>query len=205
MEVYYNENDPFCCAWLARLMEAGLIPRGVIDGRDIREVKAEDVRGYRVCHWFAGIGGWPFALQLAGFDPTRSVWTASCPCQPFSSAGKRKGQADERHLWPVLAALVRQCPVELCLGEQVGSRAGYEWLDGVRSDLEAEGYTFGAADLPACCAGAPHIRNRLFWVAVADGAGRAQPDLHLFKRRPRQTVPGAGRTLLRHTLSHACH
>jgi DNA (cytosine-5)-methyltransferase 1 len=117
------------------------------------------------CHFFAGIGGWDYALALAGWPADRPVWTASLPCQPFSAAGKRKGQADERHLWPVFLRLVRDGQPATCFGEQVASDDGYRWLARVRDDLEEAGYAVGAADLPACCAGAPHIRQRLFWVA----------------------------------------
>lgn len=166
-DVYYNEFDIKTALWLEELSRCGLISDGVIDARDIRNVKSEEVKGYKRCHWFAGIGGWEEALRLAGWPATRSIWTASCPCQPFSVAGKQKGEEDERHLWPVLAALIRQCKPDCVIGEQVSSKDGYEWIDGVRSDLEAEGYTFGAADLPAASQGSPHIRNRLFWVAVA--------------------------------------
>jgi DNA (cytosine-5)-methyltransferase 1 len=146
-----------------------LVPDGGVDCRDIREVKANDLKGYRRCHFFSGILGWCEALRLAGWPESRPVWTASLPCQPFSVAGRGGAEEDPRHLWPVLAALVRECRPDCLVGEQVGSTAGREWLDGVRADLEAAGYAFGAADFPACSAGAPHIRQRLFWVATRTG------------------------------------
>ncbi|KKK66801.1 hypothetical protein LCGC14_2960470, partial [marine sediment metagenome] len=75
------------------------------------------------------------------------------------------GHADERHLWPAFYDLIAECRPPVVLGEQVASKDGREWLAGVRADLEALGYAVGAADLCAACVGAPHIRQRLWWVA----------------------------------------
>jgi DNA (cytosine-5)-methyltransferase 1 len=167
--VYYNENDPYAAAWLRNLIAGGHLPPDTVDERDVRNVRADEVRRYDQCHWFAGIGGWPYALELAGWPPARPVWTGSCPCQPFSAVGKRQGAGDDRHLWPVWFELIRQCRPPVIFGEQVASAIGYGWLDGVCADLEREGYAVGAAVLPASSVGAPHIRQRLFW--VADGVG----------------------------------
>lgn len=191
MSVYYNDNGAFCCAWLRESMKEGLIPDGVIDNRSIRDVDARDVEGFAQVHFFAGIGGWPYALRLAQWGE-RPVWTGSCPCQPFSAAGKRQGTADERHLWPDFYRLIAECRPATVFGEQVASKDGLAWLDGVRADLEGAGYAFGAADLCAAGAGeeaqgrisyedntfrweriivgAPHIRQRLYWVADAASA-----------------------------------
>lgn len=305
---YYNDHDPGACAWLRELIADGIIPNGVVDERSITEVKSSELVGFTQCHFFAGIGGWAYALRLAGWPDDRPVWTGSCPCQPFSAAGKQRGTADERHLWPVFAELIRECRPKTVFGEQVASAsvvgrmaktrsilsagvspakqsegfseareisrseegdslrsgrtpwgdtgqdpewilrgqrspvsAGWRenlgqsfigqdrfiegvrhrqcqgglprgeqcawglgrgkidsdcqsylieknpslkrfidanwrelekaslgaWLDGIRVDLEREGYAVGASVLPACCVGAPHIRQRLYWVADA--------------------------------------
>jgi DNA (cytosine-5)-methyltransferase 1 len=169
---FYNENDAFAAGWLRSLIGAGLIPAGTVDDRGIEEVAADDVRDFRECHWFAGIGGWPLALRLAGWPAARPVWTGSCPCQPFSAAGRRKGASDKRHLWPELFRLIRECRPECVLGEQVESAIGHGWLDGISADLEGEGYAVGATVLGAHSVGAPHIRQRLFWVADARGPER---------------------------------
>ena len=169
--LYYNEFDPFAAEWLRELMKAGLIPHGEIDTRSITEVKPDDIRHYTQCHFFAGIGGWSEALRLAGWEPSRPVWTGSCPCQPFSSAGNQKGKSDERHLWPVWYNLIRECRPATIFGEQVSSAIAHGWLDDVYKGLEAEGYACGAAVLPACSVGKPHRRNRLFFVAHAEREG----------------------------------
>jgi DNA (cytosine-5)-methyltransferase 1 len=178
---YYNEFDPFAAAWLRELMADGLIAEGEVDERSILDVRPADLRGYDQCHFFAGIGGWPYALRLAGWPDDRPVWTGSCPCQPFSSAGKQKGHDDERHLWPAFYELIAECRPSAVFGEQVASKLGREWLAGVRADLEDARYAVGAADLCAAGVGAPHIRQRLFWVAQSPDArppragGKPQP------------------------------
>jgi DNA (cytosine-5)-methyltransferase 1 len=169
MPTYYNEIDHAAAEWLRVLIAGGLIPAGTVDERSIVDVRACDLAGFKECHFFAGIGGWPYALHLT--DWRGPVWTGSCPCQPLSSAGQRRGHADERHLWPAFHRLIAECRPATIFGEQVASKDGREWLAGVRADLEHLGYAVGAADLPAAGVGAPHIRQRLFWVADADATG----------------------------------
>lgn len=168
---YYNEIDPFAAQWLRNLIAKGLIADGDVDERDIRDVQATDLAGYRQCHFFAGIGGWSYALRLAGWPDDHEVWTGSCPCQPFSVVGRASGVLDSRHLWPAFQSLIAVGKPSVCFGEQVASKDGREWLAGVRTDLEALGYAVGAADLCAAGVGAPHIRQRLYWVADANFSG----------------------------------
>lgn len=165
MSAYYNENDSFAAAWLRELIRAGHIAGGDVDERSIEDVKPGDLRGYRQCHFFAGIGGWSYALRLAGWPDDQPVWTGSCPCQPFSAAGQRAGFADERHLWPTWFHLIQQCRPPVVFGEQVASKAAEPWIDLVQSDLEAMDYAFGCVPFPAAGVGAPHIRDRAYWVA----------------------------------------
>lgn len=166
---YYNENDPYAAQWLKELIKRGLIAPGDVDDRSITEVRPDDLRGYQQCHFFAGIGGWSLALRLAGWPDNRPVWSGSCPCQPWSSAGQQRGFADERHLWPAFFTLIRECHPPTVIGEQVASAAGLAWLDHVFADLENADYAVAAADLCAAGIGAPHIRQRLYWVAHAEG------------------------------------
>ena len=174
---YYNEHDRFAAAWLRELIRDGLIPAGDVDERDIQLVQPADLAGYTACHVFAGIGGWAYALRLAGWPEDRPVWTGSCPCQPFSAAGKGEGFNDSRHLWPTWFRLIRECGPPVVLGEQAASRDGMAWFDHVSADMEAEAYAIGAADLCAASSGAPHIRQRLFFVAYAE-RGRPEGGRH---------------------------
>ncbi len=173
---YYNENDRHAAAWLRELIKRGLIADGDVDERSIVDVQPEDLDGYTQCHFFAGIGGWSYALRLAGWPDDRPVWTGSCPCQPWSVGnvwqGGGAGRHDSRHLWPAWLRLIRECEVDDLLGEQVANAIGKGWLDRVLTDLEDEDYACGATVLPACCVGARHERKRIFWCAYASGARR---------------------------------
>ena len=164
-DVYYNENDPFAVEWLKQLIVAGAIEPGDVDDRDIKDVKPHEIAHYTQCHFFAGIGVWSYSLRLAGWPRERPVWTGSCPCQPFSAAGKGVGFDDKRHLWPYWHWLISQLEPDTILGEQVASKDGLLWFDLVQADLEGSGYASGGLDLCAAGVGAPHIRQRLWFFA----------------------------------------
>jgi len=162
--VYYNEFEPAAAAWLRELMANNLIAQGDVDERSIKDVRGDDLRGYTQCHFFAGIGIWSAALRRNGWSDDRPVWTGSCPCQPFSAAGKGLGFEDPRHLWPEWLRLIGECGPDTVFGEQVASAS--LWLDLVSTDLEDRGYAVGAVDLPAAgFAQGAHIRQRIYWVA----------------------------------------
>lgn len=195
MAAYYNELDPFAAAWLRELIKANLIAPGEVDERSIEEVKAEDLKGFTQCHFFAGIGVWSYALRNAGWPDNESVWTGSCPCPPFSSAGTKKACpqcngtnpvphvgrtgyfvcclcdhewfADGRHLWPEMWRLISVGRPDAFFGEQVASNDGRTWLASVRASLEILGYAVGAADLCSAGVGSADIRQRLYFVADA--------------------------------------
>lgn len=172
MTVYYNEIDPYAAQWLRNLIAAGHLAKGEVDERSITEIQPDDLLGFNQCHFFAGVGVWGHALRQAGWADDRPVWTGSCPCQPFSAAGKQEGFADERHLWPTWFNLISQCRPAIVLGEQVAG--ALDWLDLVSTDMESAGYAFGAADLCAAGFGGAHIRQRLYFTGVANtlGSGR---------------------------------
>jgi len=192
MTAYYNEIDPYAAQWLRNLIDAGHIAPGVVDERSINDVRPGDLSGFTQCHFFAGIGGWSYALRLAGWPDDRPVWTGSCPCQPFSAAGKQRGAEDERHLWPAFFNLIRECRPGRVFGEQVAGAAGLAWLDHVCADLEGAGYAAAAASLPACCVGAHHRRERLFWVAHSECAQEERQREHGGQVLPKQKAEGFG-------------
>ncbi len=185
-KLVFNDIDRFVCNWVRKLF-----PESVVLNCDISRLQPGGfIKASNRVHFFSGIAGWEYALELAGWPGGRPVWTGSCPCQPFSGAGKRLGIEDERHLWPAMFRLIRECRPATVFGEQVASKDGREWLSRVRVDMETLGYAVGAADLCSpgtgekaegwiVCGdkgrwepiviGAPHIRQRLYWVANAIG------------------------------------
>ena len=167
MTAWYNEIDPYAAQWLRNLIAAGHIAPGDVDERSILDVRPDDLAGYTQCHFFAGIGVWSAALRAAEWPDDRPVWTGSCPCQPFSQAGRGGGFDDERHLWPAWSWLVGRCRPDVVLGEQVAEPDGLAWLDLVSTDLEGMGYACGAVVFPAAGVGAPQGRHRTYWLADA--------------------------------------
>ena len=197
MSAYYNEIDPYAAAWLRNLIRDGHIADGVVDERSISDVKPEELYEFTQCHFFAGIGVWSRALRQSGWEDDRPVWTGSCPCQPFSGAGTRKGMADERHLWPHWFHLIEECRPSTVFGEQVASKDGLGWIDLVQADMEGADYALGAFDLCSASFGAPHIRQRLWFVADTDnprsqgwiprGSDTQRQDQHRHVRRDSAT------------------
>ena len=178
---FFNDVDGYAASWTRNLIKAGELAPGVVDERSIRDLKPADVAGYRQFHAFSGIGVWSRALRDAGWPDDFNVWSGSCPCVPFSSAGRKRGFSDEQHLWPEWFRLIESCRPSIVVGEQVSSKDGLVWLDALRADLEKADYACQAFDLPACGFGAPHRRARLYFVAYARERGReilSAPWLH---------------------------
>ena len=102
--------------------------------------------------------------------PDCDILTAGYPCQPFSVAGKQKGTADDRHIWPYIRAIIAQKRPTWCVFENVYGHVALG-LDQVLADLEAEGYTTRPFVIPACSVGAPHRRDRVWIVGHTEDNG----------------------------------
>lgn len=161
---YYNEHNKKAVVWLRQLIKNSMIADGEVDERSILDVRP-DLKGFTQHHFFAGIGGWSYALRLAGWADDRPVCTASLPCQPFSEVGLKKGKDDERHLLPHFIKLVNPCNFKTIFGEQVPAAIRLGWLDDLYLEMERENYAVGSIVLTAAGEGAPHLRQRIYWVA----------------------------------------
>ena len=189
----YNEIERFAVPWLWELMNAKEISSGTVDTTDIRQLRAGYLADYERVHLFAGIGGWDYALSSPGGQSSEPVWTGSCPCGPFSTAGARRGTEDPRHLWPDMFRLIRECRPPTVFGEQVSGALGDRWLAGVFADLESEGYRVASADLPAACVGAPHMRQRLSGWPTPNVTSAAPEPAHRETARVHLRRPAIGR------------
>jgi DNA (cytosine-5)-methyltransferase 1 len=112
--------------------------------------------------------------RFADWQSDDIILTGGFPCQPYSQAGKRLGKEDSRHLWPEMLRFIREVRPRYIVGENVGGIVN--WSDGlvfeeVQVDLEAEGYQVQAFILPACAVGAPHRRDRVWFIANAGSQG----------------------------------
>ena len=107
------------------------------------------------------------------------IVTGGFPCQPFSTAGKRKGTDDARYLWPEMLRALREIRPRWVIGENVYGLVNWDngvVFDTVCADLENEGFEVWPVVLPACGVNAPHRRDRIFFIAYADNPGRRKSD-----------------------------
>jgi len=166
---YYNDIDPYCAKVLRRRIDDGMLPEGYVDDRDIRDVDETELRNYSQWHLFAGIGGFPLGLSWSGIGDDTRILTAGFPCQPFSAAGKRRGTADERYLWPVTAWCIGVVRPDIVLLENVSgliSMDGGRIFGDILADLDALGYVGAWHCVPASHVGAPHRRDRVWIVGT---------------------------------------
>jgi len=122
---------------------------------------------------------WPNAISYGDITKTDfTIWrgridilTGGFPCQPYSLAGQRKGKEDERHLWPEMLRAIREIAPRYIVGENVYGLTNWNGglvFNEVQTDLESEGYEVQPVILPACAVGAPHRRERVWFVAYSD-------------------------------------
>jgi DNA (cytosine-5)-methyltransferase 1 len=120
-------------------------------------------------------------LDVKQFDGTQykgavDVISGGFPCQPYSTAGKRLGKEDDRHLWPDMLRVIREVQPRYVVGENV--RGLVTWngglvFDEVQAELEAQGYEVTPFLLPACSVNAPHRRDRIWFIAYSDNKRRS--------------------------------
>ncbi len=119
---------------------------------------------------------WPKAISYEDITKTDftihrgsiDILTGGFPCQPYSTAGKRKGTADDRHLWPEMLRSIREIQPRYVVGENVRGLTNWNGglvFDQVQAELEAEGYEVLPFLLPACAINAPHRRDRIWFIA----------------------------------------
>ena len=123
---------------------------------------------------------WPKAISYANIKTTDftihrgkiDILTGGFPCQPYSTAGRRKGKEDDRHLWPEMLRAIREIQPSYIVGENVRGLTNWNRgvvFDEVQADMEAEGYEVLPFLLPACGKNAPHRRDRIWFVAYSNG------------------------------------
>ena len=136
--------------------------------------------GQKVLHYY-----WPYAEQFTDIKKSNftkyankiDILTGGFPCQPYSSAGKRLGKEDDRHLWPEMLRAIREIQPSWVVGENVRGLTNWNGgvvFDEVQADLEAEGYEITPFLLPACAVNAPHRRDRIWFVAYSHLYGSNQ-------------------------------
>jgi DNA (cytosine-5)-methyltransferase 1 len=125
---------------------------------------------------------WPKAISYEDITKTDftihrgsiDILTGGFPCQPYSSAGKRLGKEDERHLWPEMLRAIREIQPSWVVGENVRGLTNWNGgmvFDEVQAELEAQGYEVLPFLLPACAVNAPHRRDRIWFVANTNSNG----------------------------------
>ncbi len=123
-----------------------------------------------------GVGGGSQEVPCVDCLKTPTILTGGFPCQPFSVAGKRRGAADDRFLWPEMLRVIAEVRPRWVVAENVPGIIKMA-LDQVLSDLEAIGYTTGAVTVPACAVDAPHRRERLWIVGHSRLLGQAKHEV----------------------------
>lgn len=116
---------------------------------------------------------------------TIDILTGGFPCQPYSSAGKRLGKEDSRHLWPEMLRTIREIQPTWVVGENVRGLTNWNGglvFDEVQADLENEGYEVTPFLLPACAVNAPHRRDRIWFVAYSSIASQGAKELRQIRR-----------------------
>mgnify|MGYP003655365074 CR=1 FL=1 len=115
-------------------------------------------------------------LEADGIE-SPDIITGGFPCQPFSVAGKQKGTSDDRHLWPEMFRIIKAFKPRFVIGENVRGIVNIQdgvVFETVCTDLESEGYEVQPFNIPAASVGAPHRRERIWFIAVREDVGNSE-------------------------------
>jgi DNA (cytosine-5)-methyltransferase 1 len=128
-----------------------------------------------------------FSIHRGSID----ILTGGFPCQPYSSAGKRLGKEDERHLWPEMLRAIREIQPTWVVGENVRGLTNWNGglvFDEVQAELEAQGYEVTPFLLPACAVNAPHRRDRIWFVAFNSKSKRNTKVGRIRERKDNESI-----------------
>ncbi len=195
LNALYNDFEPYTAKLLQLRIDDGWLPPGEVLSEDVRELCKTDLSDYGQVHLYAGIGGFPLACRMAGLPDDFRLQTGGFPCQPFSTAGRRRGPGDNRYLWPQTLACLKSHRPDVAIYENVAGltsvvfpgektlvgmqaligrvtdyiykQKGLGVLNNITQEIEAAGYAVQAFVVPACGVAAPHERARLWIVAYA--------------------------------------
>jgi len=140
-------------------------------------------------------------LQADEF-PRPWIITGGYPCQPFSQAGKRQGEEDDRHLWPAMFEIIRSSRPDWVLAENVAGHVSMG-LDEVLSDLEGEDYTVQPLIVPACAVDAPHRRDRV-WI-VGHAKKLYSDECREYPEPSKRSISESGKSSSAKTLAYSGH
>ena len=130
-------------------------------------------------------------LDARQYRGTIDLVCGGYPCQPFSTAGRREGEGDDRHLWPEFFRIIRECQPNWIIAENVAGHISMG-LDQVLVDLEGEGYTSQPFVIPACAVNAPHRRDRVWIVANNEERSNRPYNAESVKRQEPESREGFG-------------
>lgn len=182
IEHTFVEYDPFCQAVLRKHWPQAKIHGDIYEfitdtrrerrqqvskcpyGNEKKNERRTAKHNNKFASWYKGDGNRVCDILTGGF-----------PCQPFSQAGRRKGTADDRYLWPAMYEAIQLFRPEWVIAENVAGLVTWNngmVLETVCSDLEKEGYEVQPFIIPACAVGAPHRRDRVWIVGHAKHNGQ---------------------------------
>ena len=162
--IYYHEPDEYLAQWILNLINAGHLPYGQIDTRDIREIRPSEINCFSQCHFFAGIGIWALSLERVGWPYHTPIWTASFS-REHDRAASGSIETDVTD-WAAFCWLANQCRPRVAIGDKITAYAGLAWIDDLSGNMASNDYAFWTTNICASSIGSPHIDQRLLFMAT---------------------------------------